>query len=49
MDAMKAKKAPDAKNITIKVRNPMLGDKDVLCSNLSTIEQVKGFYLEKCD
>lgn len=49
MDAMKAKKAPETKNITIKVRNPMIGDQDVLCSNLSTIEQVKGFYLEKCD
>lgn len=27
----------------------MLGDKDVACSNLSTIEQVKGIYLEQCD
>lgn len=49
MDAMKAKKAPAEKNITIRVRNPMLGDKDVVCSNLSTIEQVKTLYLESCD
>lgn len=49
MDAMKAKKAPAEKNITIKVRNPVLGDKDVQCSILSTVERVKELFLEQCD
>jgi len=46
MDAMKAKKAPTDKKITIKVRNPVLGDKEVNISNLSTIIEVKAMFLE---
>lgn len=49
MDAMKAKKAPKEKNITIKVRNVALGDKNVVISNSSTIEQVKEAYIEALD
>lgn len=49
MDALKARKAPTEKNIIIKVRNAALGDKDVVCSVLSSIEQVKAQYLEQCD
>lgn len=49
MDAMKAKKAPADKQITIKVRNVVLGDHDILCSILSSVEQVKTLYLATCD
>jgi len=41
MAAMKAKKAPKEKQITIKIRCPQLGDASVTCSILCSIQQLK--------
>lgn len=47
MDAMKSKKAPKEKQLTLKVRSPVLGDQQITVSNLSSVEMTKQAYLSQ--